>query len=269
MSRPLWLLIDASGWAHRDLYASPEWAFRNIVRRIELCRECFRPERIAIAFDSPRSFRRDLDAGYKANRDKDPPTGLLRLLDQIRDYAINAGDDSVEADGYEADDVIATLARVAIDQDRNAVIASADKDMNQCLVSGRVSMLLAIAAKPAGAGDQRPDCNFRTAASVVTKHGLRPDQWIDYQTLIGDSTDNIAGCPGIGPVAAKELLAKCDSIEGYFANPWTVKLTRKQAAKLTEFRRLALERTRTLVSLCTEVPLPAGWYEPSAGEVTL
>lgn len=254
--RPVWILIDASNWAHADLHAAGlSGAIRNVIRRTELCREYFRPERIAFAFDSP-SFRTKIDPGYKANRIKDPPSGLEGLFCAMRDYAIESADDFVKLPGFEADDIIATLAKIAVQSDRNAVLVSRDKDLKQCLVDGRVSQLSSIKH-----GRPKPDCEFFTARDLFQNYRLSPSQWPEYQALVGDNSDNIRGCDGIGEKAASEILQKCQSLHRFAEKQWLPKLSSRQRKTVTNFIRRDLEKAMKLVTLRNDVPVPGAWHE--------
>lgn len=261
MSRkPTWVTVDVSGWAYRDYFAAGpgEKSFRNFVNRMELCRDTLRPERLILCFDSDGSFRRDLDAGYKAQRNE-RPAGLDALLRRIYVHAIEDGIDCVAADGFEADDCIATLTGIALDQGRRMVIASADKDCHQLLIAGAVTQLTHIAR-----GEDGPELSYMTTAALMERHGLHPHQWIEYQMLVGDNTDNIRGCNGIGEKAAKELLTKCETLERYYRTPLVPNLTGRQRARLSDFRRHGMDLARKLVTLRSDVPLPAGWFEHAA-----
>lgn len=256
--KPIWLLIDVSNWAHKDLHGCGPGsiALRTFARRVELCEAFFKPERIAFCFDcSGPTFRSELDPCYKANRRKSPLVGLSELIDEIRDYAIENAHDIASCEGFEADDVIATLSTIGIDSERKVMIASSDKDLRQLLVAGQVILLRNIKR-----GKDRPEPEYFSAAHLLREYGLKPEQWIDYQALVGDATDNIRGCDGIGKKTAEQLLRAVGSLDEHYRDVWRAPITKTQARKLSEFRGRDLELARKLVTLRRDVPLPACHY---------
>ena len=259
--RPVWMLLDVSNWVHPDLHMNPpERALHNFVQRVELVVQTLRPEQVAFCYDSP-SFREHVSSGYKANRRARPKlAGLDWMLDETMTYAIEQSHDVAKIDGFEADDLIATLTRIGIESERNVVIVSSDKDLRQCLLSGRVTQLRSIDRKSA-----RPQFNYMTERLLIEKEGLRADQWIDYQTLVGDSTDCIKGCEGIGDKTAKALLQAFGSLDRYYdrfySQPFHPKVCVRARKKLGAFRGESLQTARTLVTLRTDAPVPAAWME--------
>lgn len=257
-TKPKWLIVDVSNWAHRDLHgAGPgEACFHNFTRRLALCREEIRPVRIALAFDSIGSFRREFEPTYKANR-RSAPLGLAELIKRIRQYAADHEIDCVEAPGFEADDCMATLTSIALDQGQRVILASRDKDLRQLLIGGGVNMLV-----EASHGKYAPNFQYYTAANLDEIHGLRPDQWIEYQMLVGDATDNVPGCPGVGEKYAKEILQKCSTLERFISRSFEANIPdTKRIAVLRFLKHGDAERMRRLVTLRHDVPLPAFWFE--------
>lgn len=257
-TRPIWLLIDVSNWAYRDLHACgpTAHAMTTFSRRVMLCREAFDAERIVFVFDSGSSFRRDLDPAYKANR-RERPAGLDELMESIREMALEWAFDFAKAEGFEADDCIATLARIGREHGRNVIMASSDKDLHQCLVDGWVNQLKAIRRH-----EGIVEFDWMTQSRLMDLHQLRPFQWVEYQMLVGDTSDNVRGCEGFGDVAAKQLLQRRTSLDRHFMAPLEAGLTPRLKNKLSQFRQCGdMERMRRLVTLRDDVPLPAGWYE--------
>lgn len=168
------------------------------------------PEMAFAVLDSGNSERRKIYPEYKAFRERCPEyhaayDGLLRdLRDNFADVI-----HVVAADGWEADDVMATIARMARENGKKCVIASSDKDLRQCLRKGEVNMQ--IRTKD---GMGKPTWGFFTAEMAEASWGgLKVEQFIDYQILLGDDCDNVPGCKGVGEVKAVNFLKKFGSIE--------------------------------------------------------
>jgi DNA polymerase I len=159
-----------------------------------------RPTHLAVVFDkSEHTFRNELYPDYKAHR-PDAPEDLVPQFRFIRE-AVRAFDlPCLEQAGFEADDLIATYVREADELGATATIVSSDKDLMQ-LVNERVSMLDTMKDRRIG------------PAEVMEKFGVPPDKVIEVQSLIGDSTDNVPGVPGIGPKAASTLIGELGSLE--------------------------------------------------------
>lgn len=197
MSNKPVVLIDGSSYIYRayhvpalqrlsDSKGNPTGAVHGILNMTNRLLADYEPEKIAVVFDAPgKTFRDDLYADYKANRPPMPDD--LRAQIEPALAAIEAlGIKVVRIPGVEADDVIGTLAAAASRKGLETVISTTDKDMTQ-LVDAQVLVLNTM-------DDKRLD-----ADGVIEKFGVRPDQIIDYLTLIGDSSDNIPGVPGVGP----------------------------------------------------------------------
>ncbi len=198
-------------------------------------------------FDSTRaSFRRGLLDEYKANR-----TRIAGVVEAVRDakIAVTNSDEWVgyiAPDGYEADDVIASLAYQSTER---VLIHSADKDLNQCLERGRVSIMKRSSMEPTEPNDHgimldsELRATYYTSDMLEREFGFAPDRWVDYQCLVGDSADNVAGAKWIGPVAAKRILAHGLPIEDIEK----LGLNKRQAAEWPAF----LERLDTLREVFT------------------
>ncbi|NNU15747.1 DNA polymerase I [Parvularcula sp. ZS-1/3] len=158
------------------------------------------PTHFAVIFDhSSYSFRNDLYADYKANRDE-PPEDLRPQFSVIRDATRAFGLPCKEEEGFEADDIIATYAREASERGAEVVIVSSDKDLTQ-LVTDKVVMFDPMKNK------------IIDTDGVIEKFGVGPEKMIDLQALMGDSTDNVPGVPGIGPKTAATLLDEYGTLE--------------------------------------------------------
>ena len=243
------LVVDVANHLHADFHAAGDHAGRAFERRMEAIYKHIHPARVACAFESTEpTFRHQLEAGYKANRDK-PDPALVRLFDEIQDFCLFNEWDILESPGFEADDIIATVTRIATEADHQVVISSRDKDCRQLLRAGLVSIL-----RSAKVDDGKLQCEWLTEQILAEKEGLTPAQWLDYQCLVGDATDCITGAKGIGDKTAKKILQEAGSLEQAYANPWGLSITQRLQDNLLEFRK-RLDLVRQLVTLKTDVPL--------------
>lgn len=174
-------------------------------------RENFDPDYLAVVFDAGVSFRDIEYPEYKATREK-MPDDLRASLGRIRDILEGFNDPVVELEGYEADDVIGTLAMKAIDQGLEAVIVSGDKDFYQLIGPG-IHLL-----NPGRGGATGVASEWVTEDNASDKFGIPPSQVADYLALVGDSSDNVPGAPGIGQKTAESLLQHYEDIEELIAH---------------------------------------------------
>src|SRR5271170_5387315 len=157
-------------------------------------------DHIAVIFDAgSQTFRNRLYDAYKAQRPPPPPE-LIPQFALVRDATAAFGVPSVELDDWEADDLIATYARVARECGMQVTIVSSDKDLMQLIRPG-VAMLDPMKGKTIG------------PAEVLEKFGVTPEKVIEVQALMGDSVDNVPGVPGIGPKGAAELIQAYGDLE--------------------------------------------------------
>lgn len=212
---PIVHLVDASPYIFRAFHSLPKtirdpsgrpvnavYGFVGFLLRLF---EEESPTHLGICFDGSltTSFRNDLYAGYKAQREPPPPE-LVAQVDDSRELARLMGARTFSDDRFEADDLIATLARQALESGWKAVVVSSDKDLAQ-LVSEHVEWF-----------DLARGVRFGPA-EVVARFGVRPDQITDYIGLAGDSVDNIPGVRGVGPKSAVALLSRWDELEAVYA----------------------------------------------------
>ncbi|MCX6025965.1 MAG: DNA polymerase I, partial [Chloroflexi bacterium] len=167
-----------------------------------------RPEYLAVAFDTGRTFRDDLYPEYKATREK-MPEDLRPQIERIRQVVRAFGLPILEAEGFEADDVLGTVAKRAAAEGWEVVILTGDRDLLQ-LVDERIRIRLA-GRSLAEAADYTPDM-------VREQYGVGPEQFVDYKALVGDKSDNIPGVSGIGEKSAVELLRAHPTLEAIYAN---------------------------------------------------
>ncbi len=249
-------LIDVSGLIFRAFHSIPPTMTNpenvpinsvfGVCSMLTGLRNTFKNDYVVAVFDAgKRTFRNDIYGEYKAHRPP-LPEELIPQFPLIRD-AINAfGLPVVEKIGYEADDVIATLATQAKKDDVQVIIVSSDKDLMQ-LVNDKVSMLDTMKHKKI------------TINEVLEKFGVSPEKVIEVQALSGDSADNIPGIPGIGPKISAQLINEFGDIETLMEkahdSSFTHKLfTKKRRENLQEFTDDA-HLSKKLVTLVTDVPL--------------
>ncbi len=190
------------------------------------------PDYIAVLFDTPKpTFRHVQFPEYKAQRPP-MPAELSEQIPWIKELIRSLNILCLEYPGFEADDVIGTLAVTAAERDVNVLIASADKDLCQ-LVNDKIAML-SVTMKSMEVIDN---------TAVTDKFGVRPDQIIDYLTLVGDTADNIPGVKKVGCKTARQLLNQLDSIENIYSNldilkPALKKSFQEAAANINAYREL-------------------------------
>lgn len=165
-----------------------------------------RPDYLAVSFDTGRTFRDELYAAYKGTRDK-MPDELSLQIDRIKEVVAAFNIPVLTADGYEADDVLGTIARRAVEQGASVKIITGDRDLLQ-LADEHILINLA-GQKLSDAVDYDPE-------AVKAKYGLTPKQYIDFKALVGDTSDNIPGVSGIGEKTATQLLQQYGSLDGVY-----------------------------------------------------
>lgn len=199
-----------------------------------------KPTHLICAFDSPGDGHRNtVYADYKANR-SEMPEDLRPQIPLIKDLLNGFRIPVVEHAAWEADDVIATVTRQASDAGMDVVIVSSDKDIRQLL---RPNVRLLNCRKN----------EFLDEAGLMADWGIRPDQVVDYQSLVGDTADNVPGVPKVGPKTAKALIDQFGDLDTILAS--TAQVSGKALQKnLTEFADQA-RMCRELVRLRTDLPL--------------
>jgi DNA polymerase-1 len=199
-----------------------------------------KPTHIAVVFDrSEQTFRKEFYPDYKAHRPP-APEDLVPQFPLIR-HATRAFDlMGVEQAGFEADDLIATYARLAAEAGACVTIVGSDKDLMQ-LVNGNVRLFDPVKEKMIG------------ALEVNEKFGVNPDKVVDVQALIGDSTDNIPGVPGIGVKTAAQLIADFGDLESLLARTDEIKQPKRRESLVTYAEQARI--SYRLATLETNVPL--------------
>ena len=245
--KKLLLLIDGSSLAYRSYYAfirnplstskgEPTSAIFGFARSLKKLTEELNPAYAAVCFDLPGpTFREEKFSEYKAKR-SETPEELVTQLPHIKNLCESAGFSVISKEGYEADDIIATLTGEAEHQDLETVIFTLDKDLMQ-LVSENVKIL----------NMHKSGVDWYDRAKVEEKLGIPPEKVNDFLALTGDSSDNIPGIEGIGKKTAAKLLEKFNSIENIFSNVNQIENTsvrnkligkEKQAERWKELTRL-------------------------------
>lgn len=248
-------LLDAFALIYRSYFAfirNPRFnskgintsAMLGVTNTIVQLLENEKPDYVGVVFDvSAPTFRHDMYKEYKANREE-MPEDLRKSIPYIRKIIEAFNIPIIEKAGYEADDVIGTLAKKAEKEGFTTYMMTPDKDYAQ-LVSKHVLMF-----KPGKAGG---DAEVWGMDEVKENFGIeRAEQMIDILGLMGDSADNIPGCPGIGPKTAQKLIGEFGSIDGIYEN--IDKLKGKQKENLVEHEE-QVRLSRTLATIITDVPI--------------
>ena len=253
--RPRLYLIDGSGFIFRAYHAMahsgsrltspdgvPIGAVHTYVNMILKLIADHKGDYMAVIFDAARkTFRNRIYEGYKANRPP-APDDLIPQFPIVREATEALGLPAIELADYEADDIIATYAHEARRQGIDVVIISSDKDLMQLIGDG-VSMYDAMKQKSIG------------EAEVREKFGVGPDKVRHVLALMGDSSDNVPGVPGIGPKTAAELIGQYGDIETLLSRAGEIKQNKRRETiqQNTEQARISYE----LIGLKHDVPLPA------------
>jgi DNA polymerase-1 len=207
------------------------------------------PTHLAVVFDKgKKTFRDKIYSDYKAHRPP-PPEDLIPQFPLTRAATRAYSIPTIEMEGWEADDIIATYVTQAIAAGGKVTIVSSDKDLMQLITTdGKVRMLDTL-----GRGGNKPEMRWIGMDEVFTKFGVTPDKVIDVQALCGDAVDNVPGVPGIGVKTAAELINTYGDLETLLSRADEIKQpSRKQ--KLIENAHLA-RISKELVTLSREVPV--------------
>ena len=248
------LCIDGNSVLNRAFYGirllttkdgTPTNALYGLVNIVSRELEALKPDYAVIAYDlKAPTFRHKLFADYKAGRHA-MPDELRAQMPISREFAAMLGLHILDLEGYEADDILGTLAAMAEADPEEccAYLLTGDKDSLQ-LISPRVHVLLA-------GNNETADMD---EAAFIAKYGVRPDQFVDVKALMGDSSDNIPGVPGIGEKTALKLIAAHGSLDGVYATLETAGHTPGLLRKLTEGRESAY-LSQSLARICREAPI--------------
>ncbi|BAQ77974.1 DNA polymerase I [Pseudomonas sp. St29] len=267
MSQAPLVLVDGSSYLYRAFHALPPLttskglptgAVKGVLNMLKSLRKQYPDSPFAVVFDAKGgTFRDDMYAHYKANRPS-MPDDMRVQIEPLHASVIALGFPLLCVEGVEADDVIGTLARSSAAADRPVVISTGDKDMAQ-LVDGHITLVNTMSG------------SSMDVEGVKEKFGVAPEQIIDYLALMGDSSDNIPGVPGIGPKTAsgllvgvngglKELYEQLDIVPTL-----PIRGAKTLPAKLEEHKEMAF-LSYQLATIKVDVPLDIGLDDLHLGE---
>ena len=251
MSTNKLVLIDGHALAYRMFFALPLQAFTTkqgeptnatygFTRTLlELILAEHPPQYLAVSFDVGKTFRDDIFTEYKGTREK-MPDELRQQIERIKEVAGALNIPILELDGYEADDVLGTVAQQARPHGVPVHIITGDRDLLQLVDENTHVELPTRGSQPSEVYDPN---------GVIQKMGVRPNQIVDYKALVGDSSDNIPGVRGVGDKTAVKLLTQYDTLDNLYAHIEEVKgamgkklVTGQESAYLSQ--KLARHRHR-------------------------
>ena len=247
------LVVDGNSILNRAFYGirpltTKDGMFTNAIygflTMLEKIKADTNPERMAIAFDlKAKTFRHEAYALYKANR-KGMPEELHMQLQPLKDLLSALGYKIVTCEGYEADDILGTLAKSCENNGNECVIATGDRDSLQ-LVSDKVSVRLA---------KNLNGTMIYTPQTVLDEYGVTPKQLIEIKAIQGDTSDNIPGVAGIGPKGATELIQKYKTVEYIYEHIDELEIKEGMRQKLKDSKDNALV-SRMLGEICVTAPV--------------
>jgi len=250
--KTVWV-VDANSLIFQVFHAIPEMtspkgepvnALFGFTRDLLYLLEVKKPDYLFCAFDRPEpTFRHGLYEQYKSTR-SEMPIELIPQFPHIRRMAEALRIPIVEQATFEADDVLATLARITQEQGGECYLVTGDKDARQ-LLSDQVKIF-----------NVRKNALYG-AADLMTDWGVRPEQVVDFQALVGDSVDAVPGVPQIGPKAAKDLLDKFDTLDGIYARVDEITAVARKKTLVEHKDKAYL--SRDLVRLDQHMSLPIDW----------
>ena len=247
-------LIDGSGYIFRAFHALPPLSrpsdglpvgavhgfCQMLLKLLQDGKDSDKPTHVAVVLDAGReTFRNKIYAEYKAHRPP-APEELVPQFPLIRDAVEAFNVACIEQDGFEADDIIATYARHAVEAGGDVTIISSDKDLMQLIQPG-IKMLDTMKNRRIG-----PD-------EVFEKFGVAPDKVVDVQSLAGDSTDNVPGVPGIGIKTAAELINEYGDLDTLLSRAGEIKQPKRREKLLENADKARM--SRELVTLKQDVPV--------------
>ena len=225
-------------------YTNALYGFINILHRLE---EMETPDGVVVAFDlKAPTFRHLKYDAYKAGR-KGMPEELRQQMPLLKEWLDLAGYVRLECEGYEADDILGTVARLCEESGNECVISTGDRDSLQ-LISDKTRVLLATTKMG------KPEIVNYTVDELDLKYGLTPNEMIELKALMGDSSDNIPGVAGVGEKTANDLISRFHSIDYIYENLEKLDIKDGVKAKLTAGKESAY-LSRELGTICKTAPI--------------
>ncbi len=252
-------LVDGSGYIFRAYHALPPitrksdglqlnavFGFCNMLwKLLRDMKADDKPTHLAVVFDkSEKTFRTEMYKEYKAHR-PDPPDDLIPQFKFIREAVAAFDLPCLEQNGFEADDLIATYARLASEAGATTSIVSSDKDLMQ-LVSDRVTLFDTMKDRRIGRDE------------VIEKFGVPPDKVIEVQALIGDSTDNVPGVPGIGVKTAAQLICEYGDLETLLKRAGEIKQDKRRQSLVDNAEAARLSKKLVTLDDNVKLEVPIG-----------
>ena len=262
------VLIDGHSIMFRAFYGMPlsmtapdgvhtnaVYGFLAIMRKII---EEERPDYIAVAFDRPTpTFRHEKYEAYKGNRSAAPPE-FHEQMPLIRELLDSMGIRHIEMDGWEADDILGTLSRRGEKEGMTVSLVSGDRDLLQ-IATDKTEIIL-----PKTKGGQTTYERYH-AGQVKETMGVTPLEFIDMKALMGDSSDNIPGLPGVGPKTASTIISQFHSIENAHEHVDEIKPKKAQTAMREHYDLAVL--SKDLATIRTDAPVEVSFDELAMGEI--
>ncbi|MEJ0010736.1 MAG: DNA polymerase I [Alphaproteobacteria bacterium] len=252
------VLVDGSGYIFRAYHAlppltrrdgTPTGAVYGFTTMLLKLRETYAGDCLTVIFDASRqSFRQEVYAAYKAHRPP-APEDLVPQFALVREATRAMNIPSIELEQFEADDLIASYAEAAAAAGQEVVIVSSDKDLMQLIRPG-VAMFDPMKNKPIG------------EVEVMEKFGVAPGKVTEVQALIGDSTDNVPGVPGIGPKTAAELIGQYGTVENLLAHLDEIKQPKRREALVQHAGNARISRQLVELKRDAPLPVPLGELQP-------
>ena len=266
---PVLYLIDGHALAYRTFFAlsmtgqrfttsSGEptagiFGFASVLLRLL---EQEKPEYMAVAFDTGKTFRNDMYPAYKATRAK-MPDELRGQIERIREMVDAFGLPRLEQEGVEADDVLGSIAMQALEKGLGAKIITGDRDLFQ-LVNDRILVNLA--------GAKMSEARDFGSKEVKESFGVNPNQVVDFKALVGDKSDNIPGVAGVGEKTAIGLLEQYQTLDNLYAHLDELKPRQRE---LLEKSRENAYLSRTLATIRTDVPVVLNLEQARTSKINL
>lgn len=252
-------ILDAVNFLFRSYYAigpmlngagQSTSALFGFIRSVQKLIKEFSPEHFVAVFDGPdnKKSRQAVYAEYKMHR-KGAPEDLFPQFDWAYEWCEMAGIPILCVEGVEADDTMASVAVWAAKMGAEAYLCSSDKDLMQ-LVNDRIFMLHA-----------HKENVLVDASKVLELFGVRPDQMLDYLSIVGDASDNIPGIPGFGPKTATTLLKEFGTLDAILAHPEKIKGEKKQEILRFNKEGALMSRKLATLDLDVEIPKVAEFYQ--------